>query len=77
MKCRSIKISDLKKGETKGERFFKQLILEFPDFIEFDDLNGKIVTRHSKENLYRVWELKDFSLCYVLNHDNLEDFKIW
>ena len=77
MKCRSIKISDLKDGDFVGTRVFKQFILEYPDFIEFDDLNGKIVTKHSAEKVFRVWNMVDFSLCYVLKHDRLEEFKIW
>ena len=77
MKCRSIKISDLKKGDVVGISVFKQFILEYPDFIEFDDLNGKIVTKHSSEKVFRVWNMADFSLCYVLKHEKLEEFKIW
>lgn len=39
MKCRSIPINEIKKGETSGTKVFKEYILQYPDFIEFDDLN--------------------------------------
>jgi hypothetical protein len=39
MKCRSIPISEIKKGETRGTKVFREYILQYPDFIEFDDLN--------------------------------------
>ena len=62
MKCRSIKISDLKNGNFKGEPVFKKFILEYPDFIEFDDLNGKIVTKHSSEKV----QYTAFYICLKL-----------
>ena len=40
-------------------------------------MNGKIVTKHSAEQVFRVWNMKDFGLCYVLKHPKLEEFKIW
>ena len=56
---------------------FNQFVLEYPDFIECDDLNGKIVTKHTKDSVFRVWSMVDYSLCYVLQHPDLEEFKIW
>ena len=61
----------------KGVAVFNQFVLEYPDFIECDDLNGKIVTKHSKDKVFRVWNMFDYSLCYILQHDKLEEFKIW
>lgn len=48
MKCRYIDIGQLKQkeGDTKGVSIFTDFVLEYPDFIEFDDLNGVIVTKH-------------------------------
>lgn len=77
MKCRSIPISEIKMGETKGTKVFKDHILQYPDFIEFDDLNQKIVTRHSREGAFRVWDIKTYRLLYVLSHENMDEFKIW
>ena len=34
------------------------------------------MTRHSQERAYRVWEMEDYKLAYVLKHDNLVDLKI-
>jgi hypothetical protein len=45
---------------------FKDFILKYPDFIEFDDLNKKIVTMHSDESVLRVWDIKNYSLMYVM-----------
>jgi len=79
MKCRSIPVSALLSGDRskcKGTRIFTEFVLQFPDFIEFDDLNGKIITRHSIERAFRVWDITTYKLCYVLKHEHLIEFKI-
>jgi len=76
MYCRSIPIAEIKQGNTSGERVFRAFTLKYPDFIEFDDLNKKIVTMHSDENSLRVWDIQDYKLLYVLSHDDLTEFKI-
>lgn len=55
---------------------FKDFILKYPDFIEFDDLNKKIVTMHSDESVLRVWDIKNYSLMYVMQNERLDEFKI-
>jgi hypothetical protein len=55
---------------------FKDFILKYPDFIEFDDLNKKIVTMHSDESVLRVWDIKNYSLMYVVQNERLDEFKI-
>ena len=77
MKCRQIHIDDLKRGETLGQDLFTQFILEYPDFIEFDDLNGVIITKHDAEKVFRVWSMDDLSMKYVLSHPDISEFKIW
>ena len=51
-------------------------MLEYPDFIEFDDLNGVIVTKHDADKAYRVWSMTDLSMKYVLQHPGMGEFKI-
>ena len=76
MKCRSIPISELKEGKTAGNKVFGQFVLQYPDFIEFDDLNRKIVTRHSREGAFRIWDIKEYKLLYVLSDSKIDEFKI-
>lgn len=50
--------SILMRGSSfKGTKLFKDFCLRWPDFIEFDELNSKIITKHSTEDAYRVWSL--------------------
>ena len=50
----------LKDKEFKGTKLFKDFCLRYPDFIEFDELNAKIITKHSLEDAYRVWSLSTY-----------------
>lgn len=76
MQCRSVSFEDLKAGRTKGKKLFGKLTLQYPDFVEVDDLNRKVVTKHSQEKCFRVWDLGSYELQYVLYHDHLFEFKI-
>lgn len=76
MKCRSVSLSDLRQGRTKGQRLFKNFTLQYPDFVEVDDLNRKVVTKHTVDKCFRVWDLGSYEMLYVLRHDYLFEFKI-
>jgi len=48
--------------ELCGVKLFKDFTLRWPDFVEFDELNQKIITKHSIEDSYRVWCLQTYQL---------------
>ena len=50
------------RGAYKGQKLFKDFALRWPDFIEFDEINQKIITKHSQEEAYRVWSLSSYKL---------------
>ena len=77
MKCRQIAIDDISQDRIEGTPLFTQYTLEYPDFIEFDDLNGVIVTSHHAESVYRVWSMTTLSLMYVMSNPDITEFKIW
>ena len=39
-------------------------------------MNWKVVTKHSQNKCFRVWDLGTYEMLYVLRHDNLFEFKI-
>jgi hypothetical protein len=49
-------------GKFKGKKLFRDFSLRWPDFIEFDEINQKIITKHSQEDAYRVWSLQTYQL---------------
>lgn len=67
----------MKEGKNRGKKLFSNFVLKWPDFIEFDELNSKIVTKHTDEGAYRVWSLQTYEMLYVLTHEFLAEFKIW
>ena len=50
----------------RGEKLFGDFILRWPDFVEFDELNQKIITKHSIEDSYRIWCLSTYKLQFVI-----------
>ena len=76
MQCRSVSLSQLQSGDTKGKKLFENFTLQYPDFVEVDDLNYKVVTKHSIDKCFRVWDLGTYKMLYVLRHENLFEFKI-
>ncbi len=77
MKCRSLLIENIFNGSVKFKKLFNGFILKWPDFIEFDELNSKIITKHSEEQAFRVWSLQTYQLLYVVQRENMAEFKIW
>lgn len=66
----------LMKKEFKGQKLFSDFVLRWPDFVEFDELNGKIITKHSLEDSYRIWCLSSYTLQFVIKEQNVAEFKI-
>ena len=66
----------LMRKELKGVKLFSDFVLRWPDFVEFDELNGKIITKHSMEDSYRIWCLSTYELKFVIKEQNVAEFKI-
>jgi hypothetical protein len=62
--------------KCKGSKLFKDFALRWPDFIEFDEINLKIITKHSQEDAYRIWSLLTYQLQYVIKNETIAEFKI-
>ncbi|KDO28955.1 hypothetical protein SPRG_06056 [Saprolegnia parasitica CBS 223.65] len=42
--------------------------LRWPGFLEFDEANGKILTASTPHMLYKVWDLRTYTLLYALDN---------
>jgi hypothetical protein len=62
LKCRSVPVEQIESSNPSSVKLFSSFVLRWPDFIEFDELNGKIITKHSSEEAYRVWSLSTYQL---------------
>ncbi|KAG5552323.1 hypothetical protein RHGRI_010414 [Rhododendron griersonianum] len=85
LKCRSTRIECVElfsvtvytKGETRC-RFplFVSKYLKWPGFVEFDDVNGKVLTYSAQDSIYRVFDLKNYTLLYSISDKHVQEIKI-
>jgi hypothetical protein len=52
-------------------------VLIYPDFIEFDELNAKIITKHTEHKTFRIWNLDTYELLFKFEHEHICEFKVW
>ena len=59
-----------------GTDLFPDFVFVHPDFIEFDELNELIVTRHTRENTLRIWDMNSYKLLYIVEDVFIHEIKI-
>lgn len=77
LRCKSIPLESIKARKfSEGTFIFTSEALRWPGFVEFDDVNGKVLTYSSATSHYKVWSLRDYSELYMLDDPNIEEIKI-
>lgn len=75
--CRSTPLAHIRKGFLKsGQAIFESESLRWPGFVEFDDVNGKILTFSAEDKRYKVWDLKTYKHLYTLEDERISEIKI-
>lgn len=75
--CRSIPLAHVRRGNLKsGVSIFQSECLKWPGFIEFDDVNGKILTFSAEGRKYKIWDLKTYEHLYTVPYEGIEEIKI-
>lgn len=75
--CRSIPLAHIRKGNLKSAMvLFKTESLKWPGFVEFDDVNGKILTFSAQDKKFKVWCLQSYNLLYSISDDRIDEVKI-
>lgn len=59
-----------------GVPLFQSESLQWPGFVEFDDVNKKVLTFSASSSLYKVWSLCDYRLLYQLCDKTIDEVKI-
>jgi len=44
--------------------------------VEFDDVNGKVLTYSAQDGIYKVFDLKNYSFLYSVPDENVQEIKI-
>ncbi|EFH57864.1 hypothetical protein ARALYDRAFT_903098 [Arabidopsis lyrata subsp. lyrata] len=77
LKCRSTRIEYILRGQADaGFPLFESESLKWPGFVEFDDVNGKVLTYSAQDSVYKVFDLKNYALLYSVSDKNVQEIKI-
>jgi len=50
--------------------------LRWPGFVEFDEVNGKILTFSAQNSVYKLWDMKNYELQHIIHDDRVQEIKI-
>ncbi|XXG77343.1 hypothetical protein AAC387_Pa08g1514 [Persea americana] len=59
-----------------GFALFEYESLKWPGFVEFDDVNGKVLTFSAQDSVYKVFDLKNYTMLYSISDRNVQEIKI-
>ncbi|KAL6581347.1 hypothetical protein OROMI_007270 [Orobanche minor] len=59
-----------------GFPLFESESLKWPGFVEFDDVNGKVLTYSAQDCVYKVFDLKNYTMLYSISDKNVQEIKI-
>ncbi|KAK9741886.1 hypothetical protein RND81_03G135600 [Saponaria officinalis] len=77
LKCRTTRIEYIKRGKPDaGFALFESESLKWPGFVEFDDVNGKVLTYSAQDSVYKVFDLKNYTMLYSISDKNVQEIKI-
>ncbi|KAK3422768.1 hypothetical protein EUGRSUZ_G03173 [Eucalyptus grandis] len=77
LKCRSTRIEYIRRGKPDaGFALFESESLKWPGFVEFDDVNGKVLTYSAQDSIYKVFDLKNYTMLYSISDKNVKEIKI-
>jgi len=80
LKCRTTSINLIKQNRAKeGYDIFCSESLSWPGFVEFDDVNGVILTHSATNGSYKIWDMENYELLFTIVDDRnpgISDIKI-
>ncbi|XP_018677502.1 uncharacterized protein LOC103974900 isoform X1 [Musa acuminata AAA Group] len=77
LKCRTTPIEYIKRSQLDaGFPLFESESLKWPGFVEFDDVNGKVLTYSAQDGIYKVFDLKNYNFLYAISDKNVQEIKI-
>ncbi|XP_031491166.1 uncharacterized protein LOC116258157 [Nymphaea colorata] len=77
LKCRTTPIEYIRRNQLDaGYALFESESLKWPGFVEFDDVNGKVLTYSAQDGIYKVFDLKNYSFLYSIPDKDIQEIKI-
>ena len=59
-----------------GYPLFESESLCWPGFVEFDDVNGKVLTYSAQDKAYKIWDLHNYRPLYTIEDADIHEIKI-
>nr|GME08756.1 uncharacterized protein LOC109182290 isoform X3 [Ipomoea batatas] len=59
-----------------GFELFESESLKWPGFVEFDDVNGKVLTYSVQDSIYKVFDLQNYRMLYTISDKDIHEIKI-
>lgn len=77
LKCRNTQLEYIIRGEPDaGFPIFTSQCLKWPGFVEFDDVNSKVLTYSAQDQSFRVWDMTNYEQLYTIPGENITEVKI-
>lgn len=77
LRCRSTRIEYIRQGDPDaGFELFESESLKWPGFVEFDDVNGKVLTYSVQDSIYKVFDLQNYRMLYTISDKDIHEIKI-
>ena len=77
LKCRNTPIEYILRGRPDaGFPIFTTECLKWPGFVEFDDVNSKVLTYSAQDQAFRVWGMVNYEHLYTIQGDDVTEIKI-
>lgn len=79
LRCRSVPLEAVREGRLdEGEVLFNGERLKWPGFVEFDDVNRKVIMYYAngEESVYRVYSMERYELLYEVAESGVSEIKI-
>lgn len=78
LRCNVVSTTYIRNGTVKQNSFhiLENEKLSYPGFVEFDDVNGKMVSYCAQSLKYRVWSLRDYGMIFEIEGRDIQEVKI-
>jgi len=77
LRCRTTPVEYIRRGQPDaGFPLFETESLRWPGFVEFDDVNGKVLTYSAQHRVYKVFDLTNYTHLYSISDKNVQEIKI-
>eukprot|EP00192_Tetraselmis_astigmatica_P003969 CAMPEP_0117685326 /NCGR_PEP_ID=MMETSP0804-20121206/21669_1 /TAXON_ID=1074897 /ORGANISM="Tetraselmis astigmatica, Strain CCMP880" /LENGTH=468 /DNA_ID=CAMNT_0005496569 /DNA_START=135 /DNA_END=1542 /DNA_ORIENTATION=+ len=77
LQCRSTPLESIRLARPdEGFALFESECLRWPGFVEFDDVNGKVLTFSAEERVYKVFDLRTYKLLYDIVDHRVQEVKV-